>query len=181
MKRKDPMQQNKNPKDDGFDEAMERTNAIWSFQQDTIPRLAFDLGSRFFDGLDSGFHILVVSAAGSFGEKFANELAVSATSDPEGYLIDFGPPEEPTLSRFIFIPTASTSPGVFFLELSQRGAFMICEKQPDGCHRNHGRTTVRTAKGFIAKIRRLMKSTPAVQPSASQRHATDSSARDSRG
>lgn len=156
------MRQKNNLTDDDFLEAIERINSIWSFQQNTIPEWAFDLGGSFFDDTGAGFHILVALATESFGEEFARGISMVTTSDPEGCLIDFGPPEEPTLSRFIFISTAAGPTQVFLLERSQRGSFMFTEKRPDGCHINLGSTTVQTAKGFIAKIRRHMKSKPTV-------------------
>ena len=129
---------------------------IHEFQQVTLPGWVFDPDCYTIVDLYCGFlDMFMTSVRKECGEMFADSITVNPLANPEGHLLEFGPPEESTLCRFIFI---SVDPYVriFMAEHSARGGLMFCEKREDGKHCNHGPLRGKSAKAFLEKIRETL-------------------------
>ncbi|MFZ4774151.1 MAG: hypothetical protein ACOYM3_02230 [Terrimicrobiaceae bacterium] len=133
-----------------------QVSRIHEFQQVTLPGWVFDPDCYTIVDLYCGFlDMFMTSIRKECGEKFADSITVKPLADPEGHLLEFGPPEEATLCRFIFISVAPYV-RIFLAEHSVRGGLMFCERNEDGAHCNHGPFKGKTAKAFMEKIREVL-------------------------
>jgi len=129
---------------------------IHEFQQVTLPGWVFDPDCYTIVDLYCGFlDMFMTSVRKECGETFADSITVKPLTNPEGHLFEFGPPEDATLCRFIFISVVPYV-RIFLAEHSARGGLMFCEKNEDGTHRNHGPLRGKSAKVFLEKIREAL-------------------------
>lgn len=141
---------------ENIDPQILQISEIHEFQQVTLPGWVFDAGSSFcFDLLCGEFEALTAGAREAGGKNFAESISVKEVADPEGHFLEFGPPKEATLCRFIFI-SVTPYERIFMAEHSARGGLMFCEKREDGKHCNHGPLRRKTAKVFLEKIREVL-------------------------
>ncbi len=129
---------------------------IHEFQQVTLPQWVFDPDSIEIVDLYCGFlDQFMTSIRKECGTKFADSLAITTRSNPSGHLLEFDPPEEASLCRFLFIAVAPQA-RIYMAERSLSGGLMLCEKNEDGQHRNHGPLKAKTAKVFLQRVRELL-------------------------
>jgi len=129
---------------------------IHEFQQVTLPGWVFDPGSSFlFELFCREYEALTASAREAGGKNFADAISVKDVADPEGHLLEFGPPKQAALCRFIFI-SVTPCVRIFMAEHFARGGLIFCGKRDHGIHCTRGRLRGKTAKVFLEKIREAL-------------------------
>jgi len=126
---------------------------IHNLQEATIPRWVFDPFEKFLNEIYRGdYRRFLNYVRREISDKYARGIRIRALSDPEGQLIDLGPPYEGSESEFVFIRTAYPV-RVFLAERPKNTAYFLCVRTKKGRRRILQELPGNSLKIFLQAIR----------------------------